>query len=316
MKKDKGLVHLFLLLIAVLLCPNCKKNAQSKSEIEKNPHNAVIEFQFSKSQFEEGEAVCLKISVKNDTGDTMLIAEYPMKDLRLFSADGQPVLKFQRAEHPKPPKILLLPGETSSDEVNLAGFFENLGPGMLSAGRYKIKTSVKYFVGKQVRSKLEGIAVEDSAEFEVIPAKEENKKAFDDYVKVIDKYGGLQDFVGNNNLKLDDTAKKELDAIAEKYIDTPLGMRILIDDLGIWYKGSLPIERYAKFMNEIDPKCPCCLHRWVIDRLIKRYVILRDREKILDIAEKGLKDYKEGTPVGDYLRRAFAFRMEHGNLIR
>jgi len=309
------------IVIASCFLFGCRQKTQSgnitseKVALQENDGKVSIAFDFSKKSFEEGEAICLKISVKNGTSDTISIVDYPTKNLSLFDSNMQALAKFLRADFPKPPKITLVPGDVSEEEINLTGFFENLGPGMLAVGRYKIKTSVKYFAGEQIRLKTEGLAISDFAEFSVERAKGENKKAFEDYKVAMSGMDGLSAAIGKRDLNLSDETKRKLDAIAERYPKTPLGMRILIDDLGIWYRD-VGIGRFAKFMDEVKPECPCCLHRWVIDRMIQRYVLIDEREKILDIAEKGLKDFKEGTPVGDYLRKAFAFRMEGGKLVR
>jgi len=303
-----------VLTVIIWLWLGCLK-AKPEQKAEEVLGKVNLEFIFSRDHFSEGEAVCLRIVLRNESRDTISLVDFPMKNLQLFDSEGQPVLKAQRARFPKPPKMWIAPGDSSYDEVNLTGFFENSGPGMLAPGRYKLKTSIHYFAGKQIRLRISGYALNDSTFFEVVPPTGKDKDAMEAYRRIMTAAGELQEMVGNTQLTLTEDTQKKLDSLAEEYPHTAIGERILINDLSIWYRA-VPLERYAKFMEEVPAECPCCLHSWLIDRLIKRYVIEEERETILDIADEGLKKYPEDTPVGDYLRKAFGFRIKDGVLER
>ncbi|RKZ28743.1 hypothetical protein DRQ36_09975 [bacterium] len=283
--------------------------------VKETPGEVGIDFVFPKKDFSEGEVICVKIVLKNGTGDTISLEDYPAKTLELFDAYGKPVSKVQRTKYPKPPNMWLPPGDSSSNVVDLTCTFENSGPGMLAPGFYTIKTTTHYFAGKQARLRVQGYALVDTAIFEVTPPEGEAKEAFDAYFEAISLDGNISDFVGVTQIEFSEETRAKLDSIAEKYPFTPIGSRILVNDGGIWYR-SVPLERYRKYMLEAPVECPCCLHRRVIDRMIKRYVLKREREEILDIVEESLEAHPEDTPVGNYLRWAFRFRMEDGFLIR
>ncbi len=309
----KGLLSVVLVLVILLLSGCRKEKAEETKTIV--PDDPSISFEFSRPTFTTGEAVCVRIDVVNNTMNDIAIKDFPAKKMQLIGPDGSPVMHIQRADYPRPPKMFLQKGEASSSELNLTGFFENLGPGMLSPGKYIIETTFTFYRGEDIKFRQHLRKLTASRQFEVVAPTGDDKAAFDEYVAALGGTDALGGFVGQKKILLSETIRAKLDSIADKYSRTAIGSRILVNDLGIWYRN-VPLDRYARFFDETKPECPCCLHRHVIDRMIKRYIRTSEREQILDIAESALERYPAGTPVGDYLRGAFAFRIEGGKLIR
>ncbi|HDR91273.1 MAG TPA: hypothetical protein ENN75_03380 [candidate division Zixibacteria bacterium] len=310
----RKLYPILLLSLILALLSGCKEQAKP-AEKQEQENTIAVDFEFSNEPFTEGEAVCMRVVFRNHTRDTLSMSEYPLKNLELVAVDGPPVQRVQRAPHITPPKMWLAPGDSSTDVISLTGFYENSGPGMLAPGTYMVKTHTFFRTGEYIRTRMREYGYRDSTTFTVVPPEGEAKTAFDEYLKIMNSARGVQSFAGNKNIELSEDVRSELTAFAEQYMNTPIGQRVLVNDLGIWYR-SVPIDRYAKFFEELPADCPCCLHRHVIDRMIKRYILAEEREDQMDIVEIGLEKFGPDTPVGEYLRRAYAFRMEDGFLVR
>ena len=320
----RGNAHFIAATLLILALSGCNENnvadKAGKTPGEEDSKEAALSgevelrFVFNRDKYDLGEAVCLRITLYNGTEDSIGLDDFPMKNLRLRGPEGM-IREFRRAPYAKPPKMQLSPGDTSSDVVNLTGVFENAAPGMLEPGEYTVYSGVRFFKNRQIKLRMEGFELADSASFEVSEPRGDSQKALEEYLAVLSEVAPPEELAGKRDLRLDEKQLARLDSIAGKYPDTPVGRRITINDLGIWYRA-VSLDRYDRFMENIAPECPCCLHRRIVDRLIKRYVISREREQILDIVEENLERYPAGTPVGDYLREAFAFRMEHGMLVR
>ena len=303
------------ILILVIIIAGCQESKKSEDIVSEEKGSIAIDYCFPTDIFTEGEAICMRVVFRNNTKDTISLNEYPLKNLELFGPDGKPVRKVQRAPFAMPPRMWIEPGDSSWDIINLTGFFENSGPGMLAPGKYKVETYAHFGMGKYIRQKTRSFGYGDSVYFEIVPPTGEAKSALDEYRRIMAGAGGLDSLIGSKKIKLSKETRVKLDNLAEKYPFTPVGSRILINDLGIWYR-SVPLERYSKFLLESPVDCPCCLHRHVIDRMIQRYVIKSEREDQLDLVEEALVTHEKGAPVGDYLRRAYRFRMEGEMLIR
>ncbi len=310
----RKLYSIIFLMIIFALLSGCKE--QAKPAEEQEPENTIaVDFEFSNEPFTEGEAVCMRVVFRNQTQDTLSMSEYPLKNLELVTVDGPPAQKVQRAPHITPPKMWLAPGDSSTDIINLTGFYENSGPGMLAPGTYMVKTHTFFRTGEYIRTRMREYGYRDSTTFTVVAPEGEAKAVFDKYLKIMETAGGVQSLVGNKSIELPEETRSALDAFALEHSQSPIGSRVLVNDLGIWYR-SVPIDRYAKFFEELPADCPCCLHRHVIDRMIKRYILQEEREEQMDVVEIGLEKFGPDTPVGEYLRRAYAFRMEDGFLVR
>lgn len=303
-----------MLAIVFATLIGCK--AEKEAEPEGEPKNTIaVDFYFPKEEFTEGEEVCMRVVFRNETEDTISLSEYPLKNFEVVPVDAPPVKKVQRAAYITPPNMWLVPGDSSWDVVNLTGFYENSGPGMLAPGTYMVKTHSFFFAGEYIYNKLRQFGYRDSTTFKIVEPTGEAATAMSEYREIMEEAGGLDSLIGNTDIELSKEIQEELDSLAFKYPQTPIGKRILINDLGIWYR-SVPISRYAKFFKEIPANCPCCLHRYVVDRMIKRYVLKREREDQLDVVEIGMDKYGPNTPVGAYIRKAYDFRIEDGFLIR
>lgn len=306
---------LLLILITILLAllAGCKREDQTKSG--KPANEIAVDFYFPKAEFSEGEAVCMRVVFRNETSDTISLSEYPLKNFEIVSVDAPPVERVQRAAYITPSRMWLVPGDSSWHVVSLTGFYENSGPGMFAPGTYMVKTHSFFYAGKYIHNRLRKFGYRDSTTFEVVEPVEEAAVAMNEYREIMESVGGLDSLVGNTDIDLPDEIREKLDSLAFRHPLTPIGQRILINDLGIWYR-SVPISRYSKFFQEVPANCPCCLHRYVIDRMIKRYVLKREREDQLDVVEIGLEKFPPESPIGDYLRRAYSFRIEDGFLVR
>ncbi len=310
MRQMIPIIEGFLLAMLLSICGCNEKKPQRLV-----PGEVTMSFVFSESQFSTGEAICVAIEVTNGTSDDIAFIDFPAKNIELIGPDGSPIPRFQRAEYPRPPKMFLHSGEASVSEMNLTGFFENLGPGMLSPGKYRLKSRFSYYRGKEIAFKQQKNDLADSTEFEIVDPTGGEKEVFDEYIAAMSIDGSIEDYLRIGPVELSDEAHAKLDEIAERYPQSPIGSRILVNDMLIWYRN-VPLDRFMKFFESVEPKCPCCVHKYVIDRLIKRYVIASERDRILDIAEEALLIYPAGSPVGDHLRRAFAFRIEDDRIIR
>lgn len=309
--------YLWLTPIAIFIAmlAGCKEQAKATSDNEPHGNTIAVDFFFPVEEFSEGEAVCMRVVFRNQTRDTIALSEYPLKNLELVAVEAPPVNKVQRAPHIKPPKMWLAPGDSSFDVINLTGFYENSGPGMLAPGTYMVKTHTFFRAGAYIRNRLREYGYRDSTIITIVPPKGDAESAFKGYMEIMEPLGGVESFVGNTKIELSDEIREKLDSLAFKYPTTPIGSRILVNDLGIWYRA-VPISHFAKFFEDIPANCPCCLHQHVIDRMINRYVLKEEREEQLDLVELGMKKYGPDTPLGDYIRKAYAFRIQDGFLER
>jgi len=310
MRRFSIVVLLFAVTLALLT--GCKDTEPEKPVVE---NNIAVDYFLSNDEFSEGEAVCVRVVFRNETKDTISITEYPLKNLELVTVDGPPVNKVQRAPYARPPRMWLAPGDSSWDIINLTGFYENSGPGMFAPGTYMIKTHTFFYAGEYIRNKLRKYGYRDSTTFTVVPPENRALEAMEKYRSIMAETTGLDSLIGNTSIILPEEVQKKLDLLAAEYPLTPIGTRILINDLGIWYRA-VPIERFRKFLMEAPADCPCCLQRYVIDQMVKRYVIKSEREDQLDLVEEVLEKYDPDTPIGAHVRRAYAFRMEDGFLTR
>lgn len=299
---------LFALIIAV--------GCSSEQKQEKEGFDGEVELVFHmKSEYEMGEALCVRMTLYNNSPDTVCLAEFPAKSIVLLNEDGQQVQRKMRTEYALPPKMLLEPGDSSYNDLNLCGYFQNYGPGMLNKGKYCVKTIYSYYINEQCKFKQNSVSSTDSVFFEIKSADGENKQALGVYFDLLENVAPLDSLQSLQYLPQNEEIQRELDSLAFNYAHTPLGKRILINHLGIWYR-SVPIERYRKFVEMDLCECNCCFERWIIDRMIKRYVIASEREEILDLVQVLVDKYPPESEVGSHVRRAFAFRVDEGGVIR
>ncbi len=308
--KQLCVMAIFALALVFSACEEKKTPAEPKlsGQIE-------FGFEFSSGSYVVGEDICLEIKVKNGSPEELAMKDFPAKMLELFGPDNTPVKRFQRTEFPRPPRMFLKPGEESISEVDLSGTFENLGPGLLSAGEYTLRATMSYYQGEDIKVRQRLLKVSSETKFTVEEPSGADAKALEEFVSIVGGEKALAEMVGVSKVELSPQTRAELDEFAAKYPTAPLGSRILVNHLGVWY-SKVPIERFSQYFQKAKGDCPCCLQRHVIDRMVKRYVISSERDQILDLVEEGLERYPEKTEVGAYLRKVFGFRIEEGKVIR
>ncbi|HHS49964.1 MAG TPA: hypothetical protein ENN07_02495 [candidate division Zixibacteria bacterium] len=312
----KRTIVLIIIILAVVFSA-C--NEQSEEVEQPKPPvlsgEITISFDFPSTEFTVGEAICIGITVNNGLSEEIAMKDFPAKRLELFDSAGEPVFRFQRAAHPTPPRMFLRPGEDSYSMVDLSGAFENFGPGLLSTGEYTLKATMTYYRGEDIRFRQRLLEKTQETSFTVLAPSGDAAKALDEAISALGGENAMSELIGISRISLDESVQAKLDEIAEKYPFTPLGSRILVNHLGVWYQN-VPLERYRKLLFETEPDCPCCLHAHIIARLIRRYVIVSERNDILDIAEEALKRFPPESEVGVMVRQAFGFRMEGDAIIR
>lgn len=307
MKKPISVLIIVIMLVFIG-CKDDKQPPQLSGEL-------TFSFEFSSSDYFVGQAICLDITASNGTSQEMALKDFPAKKLELFDSSGKPVKRFQRTEYPRPPKMFLRPGEESKSMVDLSGTFENFGPGMLAPGEYKLRATMSYYSGEDIKFRQRLLKFSGETRFTVSEPSGNAKKSFVRYVSIMGGEESLGKLVGVADIELDSTQQAKLNELAETSSETPIGERVLINHLAIWYNKA-PLEHYSLFFEDSKTDCPCCLYHHVIDRMIKRYIITAEREQILDIVEEALKQFPKDSEIGQYLRKVFGFRIEEGVLIR